>query len=218
MPIYRGNSLIDELYRGSSVIDEVYRGSTLVYSRLKLIDLGLNTSWNIKNFSSNWANLTVDNFFIGASNTATLTGDESGDVVVYRTSGLTKTYSNGTLNMYITLTDGSASATSKVHAYLVENVNKLVSLGSGTSFDVSDRSDYSSLVDGNFLIKSLTGNDTGDGIRTPRNYSMSSGIERNYNSSTGIFTASLHGHFEDNLSRTRDQYISVNAYLFPKTL
>lgn len=215
MQKFNGNEL-KACYKGSQAIDKIMYGDKLIWENFKIIDLGTAQTFNIKNYTNNWANLTVDNFFcIGNSNQASLSGRETDDVVFYIRNDWNKSYSNGTLTFRVKIQDNDDRvAYGAVHAVLVEKLDKLVSLGSGTYFNVRNYANYGDFTYKNFLIQKPSGY-SNFGVRTPGYWNAYSQIRGSY--SGGVFSTDFHYEYNfENDSRIENKGNIV--YLYPKKL
>ena len=216
MQTFNGKEL-QNCYSGSQQIDKITYGDKVIWENFKIIDLGVGQTFNIKNYTSRWSSLTVDNFFcIGTSNQATLSGSETGDVVFYVYNGWDKSYSNGSLTFRIKLTDGDGrTAYGSVHAVLVEKRDKLVSLGSGTSFNVRSYPNYADFTYKNFLMLKPDGN-ANNGVRTPGSWNAYTQINGSY--SGGVFSTNFHYEYNYQNSGSRTENDKMIVYLYPKKL
>ena len=215
MQTFNGKEL-QNCYSGSQQIDKITYGDKVIWENFRIIDLGVGQTFNIKNYTSKWSSLTVDNFFcIGTSNQATLSGSETGDVVVYVENGYEKSYSNGTLTFRIKLMSGGSTAYGSVHAVLVEKMDKLVNLGSGTSFNVRSYPNYADFTYKNFLMLKPDGN-ANNGVRTPGSWNAYTRINRSY--SGGVFSTNFHYEYLYSNSGSRIENDKMIVYLYPKKL
>ena len=203
MPIFHGGKEITSIFFGSDEISSVYYGSDLVFGGSKIIDLGEGTIFDVKSKYKNYSDLTVDNFFFQSATQAKINAyEESGQVDAF--DGITKTYnaSSGTLNMSIYARYGTTKNSEKVHAFLVVKPEKLISLGTATSFNVSSYSNFKKFTVDNFLIKKFGIADTSTGqegkiggVRDPHGFTITTDIVKMYNANRGIFTCYLFGEY-----------------------
>ena len=187
--------------RLSTEINKIYYGTQMIWEGIKVIDLGTNTSWNIKTLYPNlYRNLTVDNFFFMSANSVsanemiTMAETETQRKWGGFTGGLYKAYSNSTgiLNAYIY----TKSNTNSVRMVLVTKPEKLIYLGNGTSFDVTSYSNYRNFTANNFLIKSATDLQIGmyfypQGYMYRDSGTGTTSITKSYNSNTGIVSSTI---------------------------
>lgn len=213
-----GNELQNCSY-GSTEIQKIMYGTNVVWENLKFVDLGTAQSFNIRNYTDNWANLTVDNFFmIGNSGRASLSGSETGDVVFYVWNDWEKSYSNGTLTFRVKLTDGNSNvAYGSVHAVMVEKRDKLVYLGNGQSFNVRGYSNYADFTYRNLLMLKPSGT-ANNGVRTPNSWSAYTEVTSSY--SNGQFNCRFYYNYTHNGGSTspREENDNMLVYLFPKKI
>ena len=223
------NKDLQSCYYGQTEIDSIYYGDNLVWRGIKYVDLGSARTFNIKNYTDNWANLTANNFFmVGNSGTASLSGNDSDDsYIVYLYDGYRKVYdaSTGSLTFEVYLYNAHSNtyAYGNVHAVLIENTAKLVSLGTGKSFNVRSYSNYGDFTYKNFLtlkpdFASGTNREIG-GVRNPRVWSASARARQSY--SNGVFTCDFYGEYNhqntgSGTPRTRSE--SMVVYLYPKKI
>lgn len=214
-----GNEL-QSCYNGSQEIDKIMYGSSLVWENIKLIDLGTAQSFNIKNYTSNWANLTVNNFFmVGNSNRASINGIDRDDTIVYVTNDWEKSYSNGTLTFRIKIFDSEGrNAYAGVHAVMVEKIDKLIHLGSGQSFNAKSYSNWQDFTYKNFLMLKPSGY-ANHGVRTPESWSAYTEVLGSYSNGTFICKFYYRWDHENTGSTTpRIEADNMDVYLFPKKI
>ena len=231
MPIYVSSNKIGELYFGGNQIGEAYYGNTLVYQNYKVLYLSSSTatSWNIKSlYPALYSKLSADNFFFTTANSISVndTINVPSDGLNYQTitHGKVKTYdtSSGTLNMYHWLGENNPNGTvyGKVRGVLVTKTSKLISLGTGTTFNVKAKSDkYASFTADNFLIKTWNPYNSNYLIHGYR------GIEgrwiavdtktlvKSYNASTGQLTCYFRDVGSTNINESWDYQSTCEVYL-----
>ena len=211
---------------GSTEIEKIMYGSSLVWESLKFVDLGTAQTFDIKNYSENWRNLTADNFFIvGNSNSTYISGNEGGDEIVYVYDSYSKSYnaSTGILSCYIYVINDGSYQYASVHCALVEKKEKLIYLGEGKSFNVTGYTGYSNFTYKNFLMSrpnysSGSWKEIG-GVRTPEQWNAYSQIQGSY--SNGVFTCQYYGeynHQNTHAGTPRTRSDSMVVYLFPKKI
>jgi len=226
MQEYNGKEL-DSCFYEDDEIQRIMFGDRLVWENVKYIDLGTAQTFDIKNYTDNWANLTADNFFIvGNSNNAYISGsDNTNDYVIWILDGYTKSYnaSTGILTYNVWIYNGRHErwGYGNVHAVLIEKPEKLISLGTGTYFNVKNNPKYQDFTYKNFLMlrPNLTqgvGNQIA-GVRAPINWNASAKVRASY--SNGIFTCDFYGEFnhqnyDSGTPRTDSKAMIV--YLYPK--
>lgn len=207
-------------YSGTTEIQKIMYGSNLVWENYKLVDLGTAQTFNIRNYTDNWANLTVDNFFmVGGSNRASINGVDNDDTIVYVTNGWEKSYSGGTLTFRIKIYDSEGrSAYASVHAVMVEKRDKLISLGSGKSFNVTGYANWQDFTYKNLLMLKPSGY-ANHGVRMPKTWSAYTEVQASY--SSGTFNCNFYYRYDhENTGSTtpRVQADSMQVYLFPKKI
>ena len=94
----KDNKDLQSCYNGDLEIQKITWGSSIVWENVKFVDLGVGQTFDIKNYTSNWRNLTADNFFlVGNSNQASISGSDSDSSYInYVSYGYTKSYNNST--------------------------------------------------------------------------------------------------------------------------
>lgn len=229
MPIDLGTKDIPDIYIGTTEMKEVRLGEVLKWANNQTILVGSGTSFNIANVYSGYKKLSAGNFFFrtfngtSASDRVTVAGSYE---YVSISGGMIKSYnaSTGSLQMYsamgssIDLTKGNKGAVSLV---IVTKPSKLISLGTGSSFNVKAKrpDDYQTFTADNFIFSYVPDDGrtnylfhesrTYDGTWTA---SGSGSFVKTYNTSTGILTAYWHtSGTSDTGSWTKDR--GVTAYL-----
>lgn len=203
MPIYYGTNQIDSIYYQGTQLDEVYFGDNLVYSSSKTVELGTNTSFNIKDLYPNlYSKLTADNFFALSAGTASgtngITMRESDTEREWAgfSGALAKSYNanTGILSFYNYCSPGNSMGARVV---MVPKTDKLIDLGTSTSFNVSGRSGYQNFTADNFLILSSNGASGGNSYYPQGYYYSDSGsatveLRKSYNASTGVLSCYIY--------------------------
>ena len=210
MPASNGSKKIAKIYYGSNEVAKGYYGGNLVFENEKniIVNLGTGKTWNIKTLYPQlpWSKFTTNNFFItygSASKTGSISGVLQGSCFV------NMTYSGGSLTIDMTaLANGSASTNGSVHAYLVTRPQDLVHLGEGQTFDVSNYEGYEDFTMDNFLIKSTTNGTIGT-VSNTGSYTVSAGISKSYDSSTGILSCSFNGRITGGFGAQSSKNVDV---------
>ncbi len=213
------------------------------FGGFNIIDLGEGKTFNIANYYTRFGTLTADNFFILSATNAS--GSDSvrmnpGDDREWHgfKARLDKSYnaSTGILTfqnqvMYATGNNSWASrGTANVHAVLVTDISRLVSLGNiSSSYNVgSQYADFANLTNDNFLIQA-SGSPAFSNSYYAQDYQYSDSgtgtsiISKTYNASTGILnpcrirlsssdTSGVYTYF----NYTGDSYLTM--FLIPYTL
>lgn len=203
--IYLKSKELVNLHAEDKEIQRVLLGDKLVWENAIIIELGTGKSFDVSSIYSRYADLTSANFFIlsadscSASQGIRMLPTDSREYVGF-SAILILNYnsSTGILSCYnaIRNSGGSVLNSGNVKAVLVANPSKLISLGSGTSFNVSEYSGYKNFTADNFLIKS-TGNASAGGMFYPQSYTYDDGgtgtstISKSYNSSNGVVSTSI---------------------------
>ena len=196
--IYDGSKEMSMIYDGDKELIAVYDGEKEVWSNVKIIDLGVAKEWDIKAlYPYLYKKLTVNNFLILKTNTAAanfgIRVDPGDDTDYWHINGqLYKSYDveTGKLNCY-TRIYGNAGGTNSVRVIMYTKLDKLISLGTGQEFNVSNYSGYQNFTEDNFLISSAGGTDYYNSFRPwggatySGSGSASVGIYKEYNKSTG---------------------------------
>lgn len=225
----KDNNDLQSCYNGDLEIEKITWGSSIVWENVKFVDLGVGQTFDIKNYTSNWRNLTVDNFFlVGNSSQASISGSDSDSSYInYVSYGYTKSYDNTTgiltFNIWVVNGHWERWGYASVHAAMVEKKEKLISLGTNTSFNVRNYSNYNDFTYKNFLMLRPNIN-SGEwkqigGVRPPYSWNANAKVNASY--SNGIFTCSYDGvynHENYDSGTPRTQSVGMTTYLFPKTI
>lgn len=214
------NKDLQGCYYGTTEMQKIMYGTNLVWENYRLVDLGTNTSFNIRNYTDNWANLTVDNFFmVGNSNRASINGVDNDDTIVYVTNDWNKSYSNGTLTFRIKIYDSEGrNAYAGVHAVMVEKRDKLIYLGSNTSFTVTGYAGWQDFTYKNLLMLKPSGY-AQNGVRTPKTWSAYTEVQAGY--SNGTFNCQFYYRYDHQNTGSTSPRVEADAmqvYLFPKKI
>ena len=218
--IYKGNTELENLFKGDVEVENVWLGTKEVWTNSlgSLVDLGVGTSFNVRNVLPNdYQNLTADNFFIysltgtnggsGSTSSAMVNVGSSESTLVksynasigiltccnkmeanWRDSDQTQ-YSNKNTSC------GVKVFVPKKRIANSQKVNKMIYLGEGQSFDVSQvYSDYRKLTADNFYIKSYKRISYSEGTGAGGSVSvwLSLSLAKSYNTNTGALTISCH--------------------------
>lgn len=220
---------LEQYYFGEEVGSRIMFGDKVVWEGIKMIDMGVGQTFDVKNYTDKWQNLTVDNFFmIGASGSASISGSDSDTSYInYIYDGFNKSYnaSTGILTFRLFVVNGHWDrwGYGNVHAVLVENKNKLIYLGAGTSFNVKPYKNYADFTYKNFLmsrpnLSSGAWNQIA-GVRGPVNWSAYSQVRASY--SNGVFGCDYFGQYNhqnyDSVT-PRQRSDGMVVYLFPRKI
>lgn len=189
-------------YYEDTEIQKIMYGDKLVWEGNKVIALGTGQSWNIRTLYPNLYNrLTSANFFFASANSvseldtinmrASDTSREWGGF----TGSITKSYdsSTGILTAYSYIKNTRGN----VRMFMCTKPEKLVYLGKGSYFNVSNREDYESFVGDNFLISGADYLSIGAWFY-PQGYDYADGgrgtlsVSKSYNASTGVLTCGIY--------------------------
>lgn len=225
MQLFNRKNLEDFHYGEEDGLKIMY-GNKLVWEKVKVVDLGTGQSFNISNYTNNYSNLTVNNFFLIGTTSVSMSGyNDDGTGITYFWEGYNKSYNASTgvltFRMYLINGDTDAWKYGDVHAVMVENIDKLVYLGAGQSFNVRSYSNYQDFSYKNFLMSKPYNINSGDwaqisGVRAPMNYSVTSKVNSSY--SNGVFTCNYQGsysHQNANTNSPRVRTDSMVVYLAP---
>lgn len=226
--IYLNNKELDNLHIGETTIQRVLLGESLIWENNKIVNLGAGTTWNIRELYPNlYDRLTADNFYFltfnSVSTSVVVNVQTGGSERLYIYGGVTKSYNpqTGILTFYPYLNSSSATLT----AVMVTKPEKLVSLGTGTSFNVRAKfpTNYMNLTADNFIVKSIShwngGGATGLVCNEVRNYAGRFdandrlSFTKSYNASTGVLTvyANDYGNTDSNPYWNRNSSVSIYA-------
>jgi hypothetical protein len=238
MPIYLGASEIESGFDGSTELQNIYIGAQEIWSNSKVINLGTGTSFDVSSIYSKYDELTANNFFIMAANTASGTSGTGTISVGSGSAGswgfqaqLVKSYnsSTGILTAYNAIKEGhdnSVRGTGSVTAVLVVKTENLINLGSvNGTISVTSYGEYRNFTNDNFLIisaaspahgnsyyhQSYAYSDSGSGTST---------ITKSYNATNGTLTANIKMNSTDTSGvynyYTANEQGAVYIYLNPK--
>ena len=222
-----GTTNIRDVFNGTTDILKVMYGTNLVWEKLIVIDLGTRKfdNYDITSYYSNYGSLTKDNFFVVNMNNASGSSRVvvNGSTLWLRITGeLIKSYnaSTGKLTCYNQCSGNISTGTGNVHVVLIPNPDKLVSLGSAQSFNVSNQQGYKNFTADNFLIKNVTKytenhSRTYDGTWTA---SATTKLYKNYNASKGLLTCYYYeeGTSNANSDSTDFKFQKMNAEVYLK--
>lgn len=197
------NNDLQEFYYGEEVGTKITYGDKVIWERVKVVDLGTGQSFNISDYTNNYQNLTVNNFFLIGTTSLSISGfNDDNSSITYIYEGYQKVYNASTgvltFRMYMINGDTDAWIYGNVHAVMVENIDKLVYLGAGQSFNVRSYKNYADFTYKNFLMSQPYNISSGawaqiSGVRAPLSYSVTSKINSSY--SDGIFTCNYQGRY-----------------------
>lgn len=220
---------LQECHNGTTEIQKIMYGSSLVWENYKLVDLGTAQTFDVKNYTDNWRNLTANNFFIiGNSNTASISGSDSDSSYInYVSYGYTKSYNNttGILEFYIWIVNSHWDrwGYAPVHVAMVEKREKLISLGAITSFNARTYPNYADFTWKNFLMlrPNLSSGEWKQigGVRPPYNWNATAQISSSY--SSGVFNCQytgIYNHENYDSGTPRTVTLPLVTYLFPKKI
>ena len=206
--IYKGNQEISALYSGSKEVQGVYLGNKEVWSAQKVIFLGTAPK-SIQSLVPKWREKSINNIFIShASGRFHCHDTAHGDGLDGMTAYFTESYSNGNADFYFS----GAGSYLRVNLAYVDKPEKLISLGSGQSFNIKALypTKYQNLTNDNFLLKVGNRNRVVDTAYEGGSLDGGGQIEKSYDASTGILTAKFvwwiwDSHYEPS---------NLNAYMY----
>lgn len=160
MPITKGTKEATDIFYGETEIQEVRLGETLKYIANKIIYLGTGTSFNVASVYSKYRELTADNFFFLNMGNASASDRVNGTGYLTITGDFYKSYNpnTGILTMFNACgnsTDLMSANKGSVSAYLITKPQKLVNLGYGFSFNVSNYPNFRQFTADNFFIQTI---------------------------------------------------------------
>lgn len=196
-----GCELVNNVKTERDII-KVWYGTHLVWEKVLVFDLGTRKfdNYDIRSYYDDWANLTVNNFFIVNMNNATGTAKVviNGYTQYLIMSGkLIKSYnaSTGRFTCYNQCQGQSAQGTNttgygNVHVILVTDLSKVKNLGTAQSFNVTSYSGYKNFTVDNFLIRNASDYYESHSRTVDGTWLASSTMKlyKNYNASKGLLT------------------------------
>lgn len=223
MPVEKNLEDLWNCYAQNHEIKKIMYGEALVWEANQVINLGSGTEWDIKSLLPNKYNkFTADNFYFfdagNVSGSAKVVVTETGIDVGYLSIsvGLTKRYDSetGKLVMYTTCNQGRGNVT----AVFVSKPNKLISLGSGATFDLKSLypNSYQKFTEGNFIMKRYSTGLVFNQFRGSEGTWTASNTQtyvKSYNQSTGILTCRMDENVVDSYTGQHYGYKPCEVYL-----
>ena len=229
MSLFWGEKEIDQVYWGEKEISQIYWGEKEIWTNGKIIKLPAGTSWDIKQYTSKYKELTVENFYYlsmadvkNVSHSLTNVGEETGYVTIW--GWLDKSYdaNSGTFSS-VHYASGDNRKNANVTPVIVLDKSKLIDLGSKKTFDIKSRfpDKYQTFTSDNFIFSQ--GHVSSYLYHHFRGYpgtwtvSYNHTIEKSYNQSTGILTLLKRQKADSNVDADdyNDTY-AMHAYLLLK--